>query len=145
MGGLRDFLQLFRPAGIPGGAAGVPAARAAARAAELEPVWMSLADTEARATRIRRDALDHAEASRRQAARDAALIIADARALAQATQAEATARARQDAEVATAEVDARTDAEIRQMSARAARRMPTYIDRVVSAARALMDEPARRS
>ena len=62
----RDFLERFRPAGTPGAAAqgGVPADRIADTAAELEPVFMMLDDVHAEAARIRRCAVEHADAIR---------------------------------------------------------------------------------
>ncbi|MGQ4420037.1 hypothetical protein ACN6LA_007802, partial [Streptomyces sp. SAS_269] len=77
---LRDFLERFRPTGTPGAAAvGVPADRAAERAAELEPALARLTDVQQEAARIRVAADEAAEALRRDAAREAERVVADAR------------------------------------------------------------------
>ena len=92
----RVFLERFRPAGTPGAAAqgGVPADRIADTAAELEPVFTMLDDARAEAARIRRCAVEHADAIRQDAGRQAAEIVAEARAQAEVARAEAAARSR---------------------------------------------------
>ncbi|MGW4435135.1 hypothetical protein ACWELO_05075 [Streptomyces sp. NPDC004596] len=77
---LRDFLERFRPAGTPGASAtGVPADRAAERAAELQPAIDRLTDVQLEAARIRVAAEQRAEALRLEASGEAERLLADAR------------------------------------------------------------------
>ncbi|MFC5201099.1 hypothetical protein [Streptomyces kaempferi] len=77
---LRDFLERFRPTGTPGAAAtGVPADRTAERAAELDPALEQLTGVRQEAARIRAAADGTAEVIRREAAREAASMVAVAR------------------------------------------------------------------
>ncbi len=138
----RDFLERFRPAGTPGAAAqgGVPADRIADTAAELEPVFMMLDDAQAEAARIRRCAVEHADAIRQDAGRQAAEIVAEARAQAEVARAEAAARSRALAVTESTGMAVERHRELEELRARAAARMPDYTDRVVAAARALLEE-----
>jgi hypothetical protein len=138
----RDFLEHYRPAGTPGAAAqgGVPADRIAGTAAELEPVFMMLDDVQAEAARILRCAVEHADAIRQDAGRQAAEIVAEAQAQAEAAGADAAARSRGLAVTENTGMTAERDRELEELRARAAGRMPDYTDRVVAAARALLEE-----
>lgn len=93
---VRDVLQRFRPSGAPGAAtaAGVPVDRAHELAAELEPVFALLAETE-RECAVVRDRARLVEAGIR--ARDAERargVLAAGRARVEAQRAEAAARSR---------------------------------------------------
>lgn len=92
----RDFLARFRLVGTPGAAAsaGVPADRAGEAGAELEPLFVMLADTEAKVERIRASADQRIAESHRLAAERAAEVVAQARLSADAERADASARAR---------------------------------------------------
>lgn len=138
----RDFLERFRPAGTPGAAAqgGVPADRIADTAAELEPVFMMLDDVQAEAARILRCAVEHADAIRQDAGRQAAEMVSEAQAQAEAARADAAARSRGLAVTDNTAMAAERDRELEDLRARAAGRMPDYTDRVLAAARALLEE-----
>jgi hypothetical protein len=138
----RDFLERFRPAGTPGAAAqgGVPADRIADTAAELEPVFMMLDDVQAEAARILRCAVEHADAIRQDAGRQAAEMVSEAQAQAEAARADAAARSRGLAVTDNTTMAAERDRELEDLRARAAGRMPDYTDRVLAAARALLEE-----
>ena len=145
MSRVRDVLQRFRPSGAPGAetAAGVPVDRAGERAAELEPVFALLVDTE-RACADILDRARHEEAEIR--ARDAERargIVAAGRARVEAERAAAAARARGRGEVLASGV------------AGAARRGPAggrgtaddaldhHVDLVVDAVRSLLGHGTR--
>ena len=140
----RDFLERFRPAGTPGAAArpGVPADRSADAAAELTPLLMLLDDIQDEAQRIRADAAARADEICRAARRQAEQIVAQARRGALSIQTEAEAAARSRAAAAQADMQAQNAAEIERLRARAAEQMPCYVEKVVTLARAWLDEPA---
>ncbi|MEV5955355.1 hypothetical protein AB0M11_16550 [Streptomyces sp. NPDC051987] len=95
---LRDFLERFRPTGTPGAAAtGVPPDRAAERAAELAPALARLTDVQREADRIRTAGEEAAGTIRREAEREAADIVAAARARALAVRRQAAEPVVQDA------------------------------------------------
>ncbi|MEU2222885.1 hypothetical protein [Streptomyces sp. NPDC018347] len=130
---LRDFLERFRPAGTPGASAsGVPADRAAERAAELEPALAGLADVQREAARIRAVAEQEAGALRRDTAREAARIVDAARERAPEVRRRAAEpllrAARQEADALRAAGD-RTATVIR---GRALENMPRLVDLVVA-------------
>ncbi|MGI5133250.1 hypothetical protein ACQEXA_00205 [Streptomyces sp. CA-106110] len=131
--GLRDFLARFRPTGAPGAAVtGVPADRAAERAAELEPSLALLSDVQEEAARIRAAADQEAAAIRKSAARQAADIVAAARAQAPHVRRDAAMPARG---AALREVEGRVAAGERTASLvheRARERMPALVDRMVA-------------
>ncbi|MGW3354383.1 hypothetical protein ACWDFL_03025 [Streptomyces bungoensis] len=140
---LRDFLERFRPAGTPGASAtGVPADRAAERAAELEPALARLARAQQEADRIRAEADEAARKIREDAAREAARLMAAAREQAPEVRRQAAEppldRARGEAEAVRAS-GARAASAVR---ARAAERMPGLVERAVADAVRL---PARGS
>ena len=140
----RDFLERFRPAGTPGAAArpGVPADRSADAAAELTPLLMLLDDIHDEAQRIRADAAARADEIRQAARRQAEQIVAQARRDALSVQAEAEAAARSRAAAAQASMHAQNAAEIERLRARAAEHMPRYVGKVVTLARAWLDDSA---
>ncbi len=135
---MRDFLERLRPSGTPGAASlsGVPADRVAERSAELAAVFAELADLEAQAALIRREAVAEAERRKQAAAEQARALVDTARRDAQAEQrasaASARSRARADTEarMTAAEQEAATVAE------RARDRAPALLATVVSQARA---------
>ena len=138
----RDFLERFRPAGTPGAAAqgGVPADRTAEMATELEPVFMLLDDVHAAAARIIRRAGEQADEIRQDAGRQAAEIVARAQAQAGTARAEAAVQSRALTAAENTRMEAERDRELEELRARAETRMPDYNDRVVAAARALLEE-----
>ncbi|MFY1670260.1 hypothetical protein ACN27G_09905 [Plantactinospora sp. WMMB334] len=121
MPGLRELLERFRPAGTPGAAtaAGVPADRRAAVAAELRPVFAALAATERECDELR----------------EAAAATAGQR------RADSTGRARAILDAA------RTDAPVQRAAAAARRRDADAddLDRLVAAARSAAREERRRA
>ena len=129
----RNFLERFRPAGTPGAAArpGVPADRSADAAAELTPLLMLLDDVQDEAQRIRADAAARADEICRAARRQAEQIVAQARRGALSIQT-----------AAQADMQAQNAAEIERLRARAAEQMPRYVEKVVTLARAWLDDPA---
>ncbi|MGW9029086.1 hypothetical protein ACWGQ5_34140 [Streptomyces sp. NPDC055722] len=139
---LRDFLARFRPTGAPGAAVtGVPADRAAERAAELAPSLALLTDVQQEAERIRVGAEREAEAVRESAARQAAEIVAAARARApQLRQETATpfhrAAARQAEDLRAAGEHAAS-----LVREQARKRMPALVDRAVADALRIADGP----
>ncbi|MEV7687479.1 hypothetical protein [Streptomyces bungoensis] len=140
---LRDFLERFRPAGTPGASAtGVPADRAAERAAELEPALARLARAQQEADRIRAEADEAARKIREDAAREAARLMAAAREQAPEVRRQAAHpsldRARGEAQAVRAAGDSAAAA----VRARAAERMPGLVERAVADAVRL---PARGS
>jgi len=137
----RDFRERFRPAGTPGAAAqgGVPADRTADIASELEPVFLMLDDVQAEVTRNLRRAAEQADEIRKDAGRKAAEIIARAQAQAGTARAEAAAQSRALTAADNTRMAAERDQELEELRARADARMPDYTDRVVAAARALLE------
>ncbi|MFE5403029.1 hypothetical protein ACFQ9Z_17105 [Streptomyces sp. NPDC056580] len=130
---LRDFLERFRPAGTPGASAtGVPADRAAERAAELQPALDRLTDVQREAARIRVAAEQRAEALRQEASGEAERLLADAREGAPEVRRQAAEpflrEARREADALRAAGDRRASA-IRE---RARERMPHLVDLAVA-------------
>ncbi|MEU6371287.1 hypothetical protein ABZ876_37845 [Streptomyces sp. NPDC046931] len=130
---LRDFLARFRPTGTPGAAVtGVPADRAAERAAELEPSLALLADVQREAARIRAAADREAEVIRQSAARQAAEIVAAARARAPRVRQEAAAPVRRSGQREAGEIRAAGERAASLVRERARERMPAVVDRLVA-------------
>ena len=138
---VRDLLYRFRPAGAPGAAssAGVPVDRGAVLAAELDPVFAHLVETERECAEIVAAAHRAADARRAQAAQQARACVA-------------TARERLDDERAAASAVRRSggpepDAldgpqpEVVEVRRRADERMGIYVDRVVDRVLPLVGEP----
>jgi regulator of protease activity HflC (stomatin/prohibitin superfamily) len=96
---VRDLLDRFRPAGAPGApsAAGVPADRYAAAAAELEPVFAELSAVVWRCEEIRQEAIAAATRRETEAEDHARAMIARARAQSEAERASAAATLREQA------------------------------------------------
>lgn len=143
----RDILQRFRPAGTPGPAAsaGVPADRVAEVAAELEPVLALLADTQAEASRIRREAEREAERRRLRATESAGALVASAHRQAGADRAAAAVRVSRRVEEEGAAALAEAERAAAAVRGRAAERMPALLDQVMAATRdALRAEEPRR-
>ncbi len=131
----RDFLERFRPAGAPGAGTGVPVDRDADAVAELMPVLALLDDVQAEAERIRADAATSGLRLRHDGAERARKIDEEAIARIDAVEADAYAQARMRA-VAIPDAAAVVD----ELRARAAERIPGYVDRVVLRAHALLAE-----
>ncbi|WP_234425938.1 hypothetical protein [Streptomyces kebangsaanensis] len=139
---LRDFLARFRPTGTPGAAvAGVPADRAAERAAELEPPLARLADVQREAARIRAEADREAEALRQDAAREAAAIVTAARAQVPRVRQEAAVPVRRAARLEGRDIRSAGDRAAARVYERARERMPALLDRVVADALWVTDRP----
>lgn len=131
---VRDLLYRFRPAGAPGaaGQAGVPADRGAESAAELEPLFAWLADTEEdcreMVAQARRDAAQIQELGQRQAQ----AVVADAGRRAEVERSATAAQLSQDGERAADAERRKAEAAVSALHQRAAETMPAYVDAVVS-------------
>jgi len=139
----RDLLNRFRPSGTPGaaGAAGVPVDRAAGAAAELAPLFAALAPTERRCEELLAEAEADARRIRREAEEEAARLVAVARDR-QATERAAVLtelRARRSADAAADADAARRQAT--EVRARAEARMAGCVADVVAAVRSLVAAP----
>ncbi|MFJ9865694.1 hypothetical protein [Streptomyces sp. NPDC101165] len=130
---LRDFLERFRPTGTPGAAAtGVPADRAAERAAELEPALGRLAAVQQEAARIRAAADEAAETIRQDASREAASIVAAAREQAPEVRRKAAVPGLQDALREADAVRAAGNRDAEAVRERAQECMPDLVERAVA-------------
>jgi vacuolar-type H+-ATPase subunit H len=143
---LREFLQRFRPVGIPGAASrpGVPADRTAELVTELEPVLALLAGVEDQAERIRRDGRAQAALRLQQARLQAETIVTEANMRAAAVRAEVAAQAQATVTQEWEEIAASTQESTERLRARAAARMPDYVDRAVALALAALGESEQR-
>ncbi|WNM32134.1 hypothetical protein RKE30_17800 [Streptomyces sp. Li-HN-5-11] len=130
---LRDFLERFRPTGAPGAAAtGVPADRAAERAAELEPALARLTAVQQEAARIRTEARRSAEEIRRDASREAEGIVAAARDRAPQVRRQTAAPILHSAVQEAEAVRASGVRVAEEVLRRARERMPELVDRAVA-------------
>jgi hypothetical protein len=131
----RDFLARFRPVGTPGAAApaGVPADRVVEAAAELEPLFAMLADTEVRAESIRASADQRIAESHRLAAERATEVLAQARLRADAERADASARARAVADQEAAQELAAAEAQAALIREAANERMDAQVAEIMTA------------
>ncbi len=136
----RDILQRFRSAGTPGAATapGVPADRVAELSAELEPVLAQLVAVQEEVSRIRADAQRDAERRRQAAVERASALVAAAHREASAERADAARRLAGNVEKESAGTLAAAESDAAEVRRRAAEKMPSYVDRVVSATRAAM-------
>jgi hypothetical protein len=93
---VRDVLLRFRPSGTPGAAtaAGVPVDRANEVAAELEPVFDLLAETERECARIIEDAVAESVGIRARDAARARAVVASGQALVESERRTASTRSR---------------------------------------------------
>jgi hypothetical protein len=133
----RDFLARFRPVGTPGAAAsaGVPADRVVEAAAELEPLFAMLADTEARAEGIRASADQRIVENHRLAAERATEVLAQARLRADAERADASAKARVAVDREAAQELAAAEAQAAQIRQAANERMDAQVAEMMAAVR----------
>ncbi|MDT0467417.1 hypothetical protein [Streptomyces gibsoniae] len=130
---LRDFLTRFRPTGAPGAAVtGVPADRAAERAAELDAPLTLLTDVQQEAAAIRVSADRAAAAIRESAARQAAGIVAAARSQAPQVRQEATTPFRRAAVREAEELRAAGERAASLVHERARERMTAMVERAVA-------------
>ncbi|MGW1259414.1 hypothetical protein ACWD5Q_30570 [Streptomyces sp. NPDC002513] len=130
---LRDFLARFRPTGAPGAAVtGVPADRAAERAAELDAPLALLTDTQEEAAGIRASADREAAAIRERAARQAADIVAAARSRTPQVRQEAATPFRRAAVREAEELRAAGERAASLVRERARERMTALVDRAVA-------------
>ncbi|WP_220040794.1 hypothetical protein [Streptomyces sp. NTH33] len=139
---LRDFLARFRPTGTPGATVtGVPADRAAERAAELEPPLARLADVQREAARIRAAADREAEVIRQDAVRQAAAIVTAAQAQAPRVRQEAAVPVLRAAQREGRDILSAGDCAAARVYERARERMPALLDRAVVDALRVTDRP----
>jgi hypothetical protein len=140
MARVRDLLHRFRPVGAPGaaGAAGVPVDRGADLAAELGPLFDLLADTEQACAELVERAERDAAAMRARDAQRAREVVSSARALTDAERADAAARIMQGDEAGRADVLAAARRDAAELRARAASRIPSYVELVVAAVDGLL-------
>ena len=138
----RDLLQRFRLAGTPGAASvtGVPADRVAEVSAELEPVFLLLADVQENARQLRASGQDEAARRRQDAEEHARALVGAAHREADALRAEAAAAVRRRAEAETAAVLSTADRDAERIRRQVADQLPGYVDRVVGAVRATLTE-----
>jgi hypothetical protein len=136
----RDILQRFRPAGTPGAASttGVPADRVAEVSAELEPVIAMLAEAQEQASRIRSHAGREAQQRRQRALERAGDLVVSAHREAAAERADAALRLSRQAEEESAVVLAAAEHDAALVRRGAAERMPSYVDRVMTAINAAL-------
>lgn len=142
---VRDLLYRFRPSGAPGAAtaAGVPVDRATEMAAELDPVFAKLAETEREcATILERARLEAAETRTRDEER-ARSVLATGRARLEAERASAAAQARASGRAATSAATHAAEAELADLRRRIDQVLPLYVDRVVASVRSLLGTDAR--
>lgn len=139
---VRDVLHSFRPAGAPGaaGAAGVPADRGADLAAELEPVFAQLANTEQECANI---AVRASQAAAQIRARDeerARGSLAAARERMDAERAAAVAQMRPNALAKSTAAAVAAEREAAEIRRHAAEHMGSYVDLVVASVGSLIDD-----
>jgi vacuolar-type H+-ATPase subunit H len=139
---LGNFLTRFRPAGSPGGAAGVPADRSGELESEVAPVLVLLDDTEAERERLITQARRDAEQMVAAARSEAGAIAADAARRAESVREQAARQlmtAAREQAARTTEDAGQQAAQIREL---ARQRMPALVSRVVGTIRQLqVEEP----
>jgi len=133
----RDLLERFRPAGTPGAAtaAGVPADRREAVAAELQPVFAALAETERECDEIGHAATAAAEERAAGTTRRVHAILDRARAEAPAERAAAAALRRDHEATDLDRIVAAGRAAVATETRRAGERLPQLVTAVVAAVR----------
>ncbi|WP_031171655.1 hypothetical protein [Streptosporangium roseum] len=136
---LSDFLERFRPAGVPGAAApaGVPADYAADQAAELDPVFSALTEVQAACASERLRARHRAEEIRERARAQAAAIVSAARLDAGTERAQAMADIRQISDKESSAIVRNAGLAADGIRRRSAARMPEEVARVVARVRSL--------
>lgn len=142
---VRDFLQRFRPAGAPGAAArsGVPADRVAELEAELAPVFVALAATEAEAAALRQEAAEEADQIRADAKRAADATVTEARMRADAVRQAAFAAARAEAAGAGRDAVAAAEREVLRIQERVVDRSDGLVTLAVDGVLATLGLPRR--
>ena len=137
---VRDLLYRFRPAGTPGaaGQAGVPADRAAETAAELEPLFARLADTEQECREILAQARRDAAQIRELGLRQAQAVVGDAGGRGEVERTMTAAQLSQDGEREADTERRRAEAAVSALHQRAAEMVPAYVDAVVNRVAALV-------
>ena len=137
MAQLHDFLDRFRPAGVPGsaGRAAVPADHAREMEAELLPVLALLDGTDARCAGIVAQARDDAERIAAAARDEAAALLSDAGQRAVAARAAAVQHAVAAARADAADAVASAHQEARQVAELAGQRIPALAGRAVELVR----------
>jgi hypothetical protein len=142
----RDFLARFRPVGTPGAAAsaGVPADRVVEAAAELEPLFAMLADTEAKAEGIRASADQLIAENHRLAAERATEVLAQARLRADADRADASANARAVADQEAAQELAAAEDKAARIQESANELIEVHVAEIVAAVRKRLAGVERR-
>lgn len=142
---VRDLLYRFRPSGTPGAAtaAGVPADRTVEAAAELEPVFAQLAETERQCAEIMARGRADADAIRARDSETARSILATGRALVPAERATAAARARDLGRAESRATLVAGQREVEQVHVQVEESLPEYVERVVASVRSLLEDAPR--
>ena len=137
---VRDLLYRFRPAGAPGAASsvGVPADRGADVAAELEPVFTGLDQTERECAEIVASARREAGVARERDAERARSLVRSAKEHLEAERAASAARVRQ--QQGPDDLQAVAERAAVDLRDRARERMPVYVGSVLDAIRCLVAE-----
>ncbi|SDZ18043.1 V/A-type H+-transporting ATPase subunit E [Saccharopolyspora shandongensis] len=123
---------------------GVPVDRVAEASAELAPVFALLEDAEAEAQRVRANGREETARIRQQARERAEAIVADANARAGAVRADVVAEAWRTVEREAELVARSADEAAARLRERARERIPSLVDRAVSAALVALGEPPER-
>jgi hypothetical protein len=141
----RDLLHRFRPAGAPGaaGATGVPAGRGADPTAELLPVFARLTATDRDCALILEQARAAAGQVRAGAADRARALVVAAGQRVDSERAAVAAQARRRGKDESARTLATAAKEAEQVRRRAAERLPSEVEAVLTAVQALVDGSGR--
>ena len=138
MPGARDLLDRLRPVGTPGAAspAAVPADPHEQASQELAPVFARLRTIDAECAATRQTADDGAARTEADSISAAADLVARARAAAPRVRADAAADRKAAAARTLVATRAAAEAEAARVAQSAERRLPAFVDLVVSRARA---------
>jgi hypothetical protein len=128
---LKRFRRILAPPGRPAEALGVPAAGADLEG-ELVPVLAGLDPIGAEASAIEEQARERADRAREDAARDAAGIVARARARADAERARATSKVEEEAERAAAVIQVDAAHEVERIAAVRDERVAVLVSEVIA-------------
>jgi hypothetical protein len=137
-----DLLYRFRPSGAPGAAtqAGVPSDRVRDLAEELEPVFASLAQTQADCGRLVEEARAQAVRIRSRDAAEVERLLATAAPRAAAERARAAAAARAATGDDTTRLVVGTDEQLMRLRGRLEQMLPGFRAEVAGSIQALLDE-----
>lgn len=143
---VRDLLYRYRPSGAPGAAtaAGVPVDNAARLAAELDPVFAQLADTEQECAAVLAHGRRRSEEIRRRDEERVRSLVAGAEARAESERAAAATATRDAGRADTTAVREAADRSAADLAERARTRFPEYLGRVEQAVDEMLDAGAPR-